>query len=107
MTRRGSVDVVICVVIAAVICVVGFAVFFGNDPNPSPQIQKIISSSQSNRVTVEEISRFEDFDAYRGVRKIFIIRDNKTGIEYIGVSGVGISETGSHQAGKSRVRDER
>lgn len=37
----------------------------------------------------------------------YIITDTKTGTEYIGVSGIGITETGSHQAGKARVADER
>jgi hypothetical protein len=38
---------------------------------------------------------------------IYRIVDSKTGKEYIGISGVGISENGSHSSGKSSMSDER
>lgn len=38
---------------------------------------------------------------------LYIITDTQTGKEYIGVSGVGISETGAHNTGKTRSSDER
>lgn len=59
------------------------------------------------RITVERISIFADKLAYGNERGIYIIRDAATGKEYIGVSGIGISETGSHQSGKVRQSDER
>lgn len=63
--------------------------------------------SDGDRVTVERIGVFEDDLAYRDRRGVYVIRDKATGREFIGVSGVGIAETGSHQSGKTRVRDER
>ena len=63
--------------------------------------------SDQNRVTVERIGVFRDDLAYGDRRGVYVIRDTTTGREFIGVSGVGIAETGSHQSGKVRVGDER
>ena len=67
----------------------------------------VIAAEQSSRISVTEISRFEDSSAYRGYRKVFLFHDNTTGKEWIGVTGVGVSEVGSHQSGKMRAEDER
>ena len=61
----------------------------------------------SERISVTRISVFKDETAYDRKRGIYIIRDNETGKEFIGISGVGIAETGSHQSGKTSVSDER
>lgn len=60
-----------------------------------------------DRVKVERIGVFKDDLAYNERRGVYVIRDKATGREFIGVSGVGIAETGSHQSGKVRVSDER
>lgn len=60
-----------------------------------------------SRVTVKRISKFYDNIAYNGERAIYLIIDEKTGKEFIGISGVGITEVGSHSSGKNSVRDER
>ncbi len=69
------------------------------------------SSSQPPRVTVERIGVFKDDLAYGDRRGVYIIRDTQTGREFIGVSGIGISELGSHgvQNGKNSnfLKDER
>lgn len=62
---------------------------------------------QGDRVSVELISTFPDSEAYNSVRKVYIIRDNTTGREYFGVTGVGISEVGTHSNGKSSSTHER
>jgi hypothetical protein len=64
-------------------------------------------SIHSGRFVVERHDVFEDPLAYNSRRGIYVIKDTKTGREYVGVSGVGISEVGSHAAGKTRVQDER
>lgn len=61
----------------------------------------------AGRVNLTRIGIVEDDAAYNGRRAIYIIVDRKTGQEFIGVSGIGISETGSHQCGKTRCTDER
>jgi hypothetical protein len=61
----------------------------------------------SGRFEVHIDSAFDDGLAYHGRRAIYIIKDTQTGIEYVGVSGIGVSELGSHAAGKARVTDER
>lgn len=59
------------------------------------------------RITVERIGVLGDALAYNGRRGIYIITDMKTGKEFIGISGIGVSETGGHRSGKSSVSDER
>ncbi len=52
------------------------------------------SKEVTQRVTIERIGIFRDELAYQARRGIYVIKDHKTGREYIGVSGVGITETG-------------
>lgn len=59
------------------------------------------------RVIVERIDVVADTLAYGGTRGVYVIRDTATGREFIGVSGVGIAETGSHSTGKTPMIDER
>jgi len=66
-----------------------------------------INPGSSERITVNRLSVFNDNLAYGGQRGIYLIKDNESGNEYIGVSGIGISETGSHTSGKSSLGDER
>ncbi len=62
----------------------------------------------TGRVKVERIGVIGDSVAYQNRRGIYLVTDTKTGTEYIGVSGVGITETGTHPCGKGCVRrDER
>ncbi len=83
---------------------------------PEPDMVMKIHQSQAaeaapvsdvDRVTVVRIGVFKDDLAYYDRRGVYVIRDKATGREFIGVSGVGIAETGSHQSGKTRVIDER
>lgn len=60
-----------------------------------------------DRVQVELIGQFRDDLAYYSKRGIYVITDRKTGAEYIGISGVGITEVSSHPAGKTIISDER
>lgn len=70
------------------------------DPMPA-------SVTSTGRVTVERIGVVEDTLAYGSRRGIYVIRDRQTGEEFIGVSGVGVAETGHHRSGKSDITDER
>jgi hypothetical protein len=63
--------------------------------------------TENERVTVERIGIFRDKLAYGDRRGVYVIRDKATGREFIGVSGVGIAETGTHQSGKISIQDER
>lgn len=64
-------------------------------------------TEEGSRIKVKLVNEIRDPIAYNSVRGVYIITDTKTGIEYIGVSGIGISEIGSHANGKSRRMDER
>ena len=68
--------------------------------------EKVISE-QYQRFEVTRENVFRDDLAYENKRGIYIILDKETGKEYIGVIGIGISELGSHQVDKTRVKDER
>lgn len=74
---------------------------------PSPTHTMDIGVATDHRIKVVRIDVIEDWTAYQSRRGIYVITDSKTGKEYIGVSGVGITETGSHQSGKTLNSDER
>ncbi len=61
-------------------------------------------SGDGNRVSVTRLSKFRDDIAYGNERGVYLIHDNQTGKEFIGISGIGITEMSSHtyQCGKSR-----
>jgi len=61
----------------------------------------------NNRIKVERLSIVKDSTAYSNERGTYLITDTKTGAEYIGVSGIGITEVGSHSSGKYSTTDER
>jgi hypothetical protein len=61
----------------------------------------------NDRIEVTRIGVFRDSLAYNAKRGVYVIRDKQTGREYVGISGVGISEVGNHLSGKVTVPDER
>ena len=56
-------------------------------------------------MTIRRVAVIEDDTAYGNTRSVYIITDKETGQQWIGVSGVGVSERGSHMvpAGKTMV----
>lgn len=64
-------------------------------------------ANPQTRFLVERVGMFYDDLAYSDKRGIYLIRDLKTGQEFLGLSGIGISELGSHQSGKTQAMDER
>ena len=62
-----------------------------------------IAATDDQRVEVTRLGVFRDDIAYHETRGVYLIRDKKTGQEFIGVSGVGVAEAGSHyvSTGKS------
>ena len=78
--------------------------------NPAPNMaltNQAYGTDSGDRFTVSRVGVFEDEIAYDNIRGIYIIVDTKTGKEFVGVSGIGISEVGSHHSGKTTVSDER
>lgn len=59
-----------------------------------------------SRVSVSLIGVFADELAYSNRRGIYVIRDTETGQEFIGVSGIGITEIGRHSCGKGCSRED-
>ncbi|ELC6281954.1 hypothetical protein RJO52_000684 [Enterobacter hormaechei] len=84
-----------------------------NGPAPAKSTMAVSSqlSSDADRIKVTKMSEFRDGLAYDNWRGVYLIQDKQTGREYIGISGIGISEVGSHSqlVGKvqQQVRDER
>lgn len=81
----------------------------GPEPTMGMGVTSTVPNSwESNpRFSVARVGVFKDDIAYDGRRGIYVVIDNKTGQEFVGVSGVGIAELGAHNAGKTRVQDER
>ena len=59
------------------------------------------------RFEVTRVQKVYDSLAYDGKRGIYLIKDTETGATYFGVSGIGVTELGSHSNGKTRRTDER
>ena len=71
-----------------------------------PVKNETISDNSSDFVLIKK-QTFYDESAYGNVRNVYVLKDRVNGKEYIGVSGIGISERGNHQQGKISVPDER
>ena len=71
-----------------------------------PVKNETISDNSSDFVLIKK-QTFYDESAYGNVRNVYVLKDRVNGKEYVGVSGIGISERGSHTAGKSTIQDER
>lgn len=82
----------------------------GSDSTPVIKVQSgatVRETQPDARVEVEVVGTFADAYAYNGRRIVYVVRDKKTGKEFVGVSGVGIAETGVHISGKTTITDER
>lgn len=77
----------------------------GCGPDPTQGMDTPLSSD--GRFEIKRVAVVDDGLAYGDRRGIYVLTDTQTGTEYVGVSGVGISEVGSHQSGKARMTDER
>lgn len=89
------------------------AMLAGCAPEPSMQMQTeqdrkatYAPAVEDSRVEVTRIGVFADTLAYENRRGVYLIRDKETGAEFIGVSGVGITEVGSHTCGKGCIRED-
>ena len=78
----------------------------GCEPNPQSDRQydqtnaaEYIPAKDDSRVVVTRVSVVRDNLAYNGQRGVYIIKDGKTGREFVGVSGIGIAEV--VQSGKT------
>lgn len=83
----------------------------GCDIKPEPQTIELAPPQYMEQIdarfSVIRLQVFKDDLAYNNKRAVYLITDKKTQTEYVGVSGIGISELGSHSSGKSTKRDER
>ena len=76
-------------------------------PNNDTQMGvSVPMSANTSRLQVTRVGVIPDDLAYGRQRGLYVIRDTETGKEFVGVSGVGIVETGSHKSGKTTVEDE-
>jgi hypothetical protein len=81
-------------------------------PDPTQPMRTQTNNAQpvgvqgNPRVEVSRIGVIRDDIAYQDRRGIYLIKDTVTGQEFIGVSGVGITEIGRH-GGKHPRSDER
>jgi hypothetical protein len=73
----------------------------GCGPDPTIKMDEQTSIKTQGKLTVTRVGVFKDTLAYGNLRGIYEIKDNETGKEYFGISGIGISEIGHHSCGKS------
>jgi hypothetical protein len=66
-----------------------------------------MTATASGGFNVERVGVFRDDLAYDGVRGVYVITQTSTGRQWVGVSGVGISELGAQSTGKVIVEYER
>ena len=94
----------------ATIAIISALTLVGCSPEPDTALT-IAPPNQGTRFTVERVGVIEDDLAYNNRRGIYVLTDRQTDKQYVGMSGVGISELGSHAQsnGKAttRVQDER
>lgn len=76
-------------------------------PTQPLHVEPQVVPTQIERFRIERVGVFNDSIAYLGVRGVYVITDTRTGREFVGVSGIGISENGSHLVGKVTIGDER
>ncbi len=79
----------------------------GCSPKPDTPLDVQSPGLENPRFKVERVGVIRDELAYNNARGIYVIVDRETGKEYVGISGIGIAERGSHLVGKGRVSDER
>lgn len=99
--------VTVCVLTATTLTILIILPSCSPDPDTPLYRSSPVQTQSSTRFRIERVGIIEDSLAYGSRRGIYIIHDTLTGKEYVGVSGVGISETGVHSAGKTTVSDER
>lgn len=91
------------------------SIFLGGCDNPqdlytnvgAPQTNRTEIIQDTGRFDLRKVQTFFDKDSYSSTRSVYILKDKQTGKEFIGISGIGISELGSHTSGKSTIADER
>lgn len=91
---------------------IGLLLLSGCLPDPTMSMHSVAIPEQNisqlpQRFKVEQVGIFKDELAYDNRRGIYIITDTKTGKEFFGVSGIGISELDSYSTGKATVEAER
>ena len=57
-------------------------------------VKELVIDNQSARFKLEKIQSFSDFAADNGVRNVYILVDKTSGIEYLGVEGLGLTQIG-------------
>ena len=77
-------------------------------PPPTMGMTTEQQTQANNDWEVRRVATFRDDLAYDSRRGIYVLTEKSTGREWVGISGIGISELGSHTCGKGCVTgDER
>lgn len=88
------------------ICVAVCLACYGCASQPDTPME-IQAPQAAGRVSVTRIGVIKDDLAYGKRRGIYLIRDSETEAEFIGISGIGISELGEHSVRNGSDADER
>lgn len=69
--------------------------------------QDIKISPEPGRFEIHRVDLFTDNTAYNNTRGVYVIKDTRTGKEYFGVAGIGISELNAPATGPAQRHDEK
>jgi hypothetical protein len=72
---------------------------------PKQQPQAVIEKPIPPRFSLSRVQIVKDDLAYSRERGVYILKDSQTGTEYIGVSGIGITELGRVGCGKACTKE--
>lgn len=72
---------------------------------PSNFVQQKAPEPPPERFEVVRVQRIKDYMAYNNERGVYILKDKETGREYIGLSGVGITELSRVYCGKACTKE--
>lgn len=101
----------VIVAVLGIIAWMAYLLIYAMTPTPMGEQRnspaEMVISPENSRIEVTRVSVFTDDLAFNQKRGVYLIKDTKTGKEYIGISGVGIQEVGSHNDGRMGNTDER
>jgi len=102
--------IMVCVIIAllAAMVIPTIKKIRGGSTDTPPVATVLERTDGEDRFTLVRVSEFRDSFAYDNRRAVYVVTDKQTGAQFVGVSGIEITEIARHSTGKNTsVEDER
>lgn len=88
------------------LCLAGLAIASCAPPPTMGMTTDQQEMAANNDWEVRRVAVFADDLAYENRRGLYLLTEKSTGRKWVGISGVGISEMGSHPCGKGCIRED-